>query len=227
MEAFIGTILPWPGTFAPNGWAFCDGSLMQIRSNAALYSILGIQYGGDGQNTFALPDLRGRTVLGPNGQAPLTARPLAQKGGAETVAAAGTGNGTGVVTLTPANLPAHTHSATLSLSGLGATTDISVGTGTGGQLAATAGATLTSTSAGASGAAIYQASSVAPVSPVTLGGVKTTVSGTGSVTVDPAGGGAPAAVSVNVSVNTQVPTMTPFLVLNYIICLNGLYPSRN
>jgi microcystin-dependent protein len=111
------------------------------------------------------------------------------------------------------------------LSGLGATTDISVSTGTGGQLAATQGATLASTAAGASGAAIYQLSSVAPVAPVTLGGVKTTVTGNGSVTVDSTGDGAPA--TVNVSVNTQVPTMTPFLVLNYIICLNGYYPSRN
>jgi len=223
MDAFIGTILPWPGTFAPTGWAFCDGRLLQIQSNQALYSILGTQYGGDGNSTFALPDLRGRTVLGPDGQPPLAARTVAQKGGAETGAAIGTG--TGALTLTQANLPAHTHSATLSLSGLGASTDISVGTGTGGQLAATPGATLTSTAGGASGAAIYQAASVAPVAPVTLGGVKTTVSGSGSVTVDPTGGGAPAAVSVNV--NAQVPTMTPFLVLNYILCLNGIYPSRN
>ena len=223
MEAFLGTILPWPGTYAPRDWAFCDGSLLQINTYQALYAVIGAQYGGDGRTTFALPDLRGRTVLGPNGPAPLTPRPVAQKGGAETVAAVGTG--TGAVTLTAANLPSHTHAATLSLSGLGATTDISVGTGTGGQLAATQGATLTSTAAGASGAAIYQLSSVAPVAPVTLGGVKTTVTGTGTVTVDPTGGGAPAPVSV--SVNTAVPTMTPFLVLNYIICLNGLYPSRN
>jgi len=220
MDAFLGTILPWPGTYAPRGWAFCDGSILQINSNQALYAIIGIQYGGNGTTTFALPDLRGRTVLGPNGQAPLSGRPLADKGGAESVAAVGTG----AVTLTPANLPAHTHTATLSLTGLDATTDISVGTGTtGGQLLATAGATLTSTAAGASGAAIYQPSTVTPVSPVSLGGVKTTVNGTGSVTVAPTGGGAPAAVSVS----TQVPTMTPFLVLNYIICLNGIYPSRN
>lgn len=223
MEAFLGTILPWPGNFAPNGWAFCDGRLMPIQAYTALYTVLGTQYGGDGQNNFALPDLRGRTVLGPNGQAPLTPHTPGQKGGAETVTAIGTG--TGAVTLTPANLPAHTHTATLSLSGLGATTDVSVGTGTGGQLLATAGATLTSTAAGAAGAAIYQASGTPAVNPVSLGGVTTTVTGTGSVTVDPTGGGAPAVVSVNV--NAQVPTMTPFLVLNYIICLNGLYPSRN
>ena len=223
MDAFLGTILPWPGTYAPVGWAFCDGSLLQIQTYQALYSILGTQYGGDGHTTFALPDLRGRTVLGPNGHAPLTPRAVGQAGGAETVTAVGTG--TGALTLTQANLPAHTHNATLSLSGLWASTDISVGTGTGGQLAATPGATLTSTAAGAAGAAIYQAASVVPVAPVSLGGVKTTFSGNGSVTVDPAGGGAPAVVSV--SVNAQVPTMTPFLVLNYILCLNGIYPSRD
>ena len=227
MEAFLGTILPWPANFAPAGWAFCDGSLLQVQQYQALFSILSNKYGGDGINNFAVPDLRGRTVLGPNGPTPLTARPLAQKGGAETVTAVGTGTGTGAVTLTTANLPAHTHNATLSLSGLNATTDISVSTGTGGQLAATPGATLSSTAAGASGAAIYQVSSAAAVAPITLGGVKTTVDGTGAVTVASTGGGAPAALSVSVSVNTPVATMTPFLVLNYIICLNGIYPTRN
>ncbi|MEV4778333.1 phage tail protein [Burkholderia sp. LMU1-1-1.1] len=223
MDALLGTILPWPGTFAPAGWAFCDGRLLQVRQYQALFSILSTQYGGDGVNDFGVPDLRGRTVLGPNGQAPLTNRALAQKGGTETVAAVGTG--TGAVALTAANLPAHSHNATLSLSGLGATTEISVSTGTGGQLAATPGATLASTAAGASGAAIYQVSSAPAVAPVILGGVKTTVSGNGSVTVAPTGGGTPATVSV--SVNTPVPTMPPFLVLNYIICLNGIYPTRN
>jgi microcystin-dependent protein len=223
MDAFVGTILPWPGTYAPRDWAFCDGSILQVNTNQALFAIIGAQYGGNGTTTFALPDLRGRTILGTNGQAPLTPRLIAAKGGAESVNAVGTG--TGALTLTTANLPAHTHTAALSLSGLGATTDISVSTGNGGQLAATQGATLASTAAGASGAAIYQLSSVPQVTPVTLGGVKTTVTGNGTVTVDPTGGGTPAAV--NVAVNTPVATMPPFLTLNYIICLNGLFPTRN
>lgn len=223
MEAFLGTILPWPGTYAPANWAFCDGRLLQVNMYQALFAIIGTQYGGNGSSTFALPDLRGRTILGTNGQPPLSNRTPGQFGGTEAVTAVGTGAAS--VTLTVANLPAHNHNATLSLSGLGATTDISVSTGNGGQLAATQGATLASTAPGASGAAIYQLSTVPPVAPVTLGGVKTTVTGSGSVTVDNTGGGA--AVPVNMTVNTQVPTMPPFLALNYIICLNGLFPSRN
>lgn len=223
MDAFLGTILPWPASYAPAGWAFCDGRILQVNQYQALFAVIGPQYGGNGSTTFALPDLRGRTILGTNGQPPLSNRTAGQHGGAESVSAVGSGAAS--VTLTQANLPAHTHNATLSMSGLNAVTDISVSTGTGGQLAATQGATLASTASGASGAAIYQPSSVAPVAPVTLGGVSTTVSGSGSVTVANTGDGA--AVPVNVTVTTPVATLPPFLALNYIICLNGIFPTRN
>ena len=74
---YIGEIRMFPGNFAPLGWAFCDGSLQPIAENAALFSLLGTTYGGDGQTTFALPDLRGRVpvhqgpgfVIGQNGGA--------------------------------------------------------------------------------------------------------------------------------------------------------------
>jgi microcystin-dependent protein len=223
MEAFLGTILPWPGTYAPSNWAFCDGRIMQVNMYQALFAVIGNQYGGNGSSTFALPDLRGRTILGTNGQPPLTNRTPGQFGGAEAVAAVGTG--ATALSLTVANLPAHNHSATLALTALDATTEINVSTGTGGQLAATPGATLASTTGGASGAAIYQLASVPPVAPVILGGVKTVVTGGGSVAIGNTGSGA--AVPVNMNVTTQVPTMPPFLALNYIICLNGLFPSRN
>lgn len=222
MDAFMGTIMAWPIDFAPRGWALCDGTLMQINANSALFSLLGTRYGGDGQATFALPDLRGRTVLGVNGQAPLTNRALGAKDGAEKTTVAG--NATGALTLTEANLPAHSHSATLSMSGLTAATEISVSTGNGGQLTATAGATLASTASGASGAAIYQPSTVPAVAPVTLGGVKTTVSGSGSVAIGSTGGGTP--VPVSVPINIPVSTLPPVLALNYIICVEGIYPSR-
>lgn len=63
MEAFIGTIILFAGNFPPRGWAFCDGRILSIYQNTALFSILGITYGGDGMNTFALPDLRGRVPV--------------------------------------------------------------------------------------------------------------------------------------------------------------------
>ena len=60
---YTGEIRLFAGTFAPKGWAFCDGKIMAIKHNSALYSLLGNQYGGDGSTTFALPDLRGRVPM--------------------------------------------------------------------------------------------------------------------------------------------------------------------
>ena len=74
-EGFIGEVRMFAGTFAPRGWAFCDGQLLAISNNTALFSILGTTYGGDGRTTFALPDLRGRVPVGPRrgqGMTPVT-----------------------------------------------------------------------------------------------------------------------------------------------------------
>ena len=96
-EPFVGEIRMFGGNFAPRGWAFCNGQLLSISQNTALFSLLGTTYGGDGRTTFALPDLRGRMPLhwgaGPN----LSNRPLGQKSGAEKVK------------LIAAEMPAHTH----------------------------------------------------------------------------------------------------------------------
>lgn len=97
MDPYIGEIRLFAGNFAPNGWALCDGQLLAIASNAALFSILGTTYGGNGQTTFALPDLRGRMPMHP-GQGPgLTPRTLGELGGEESV------------TLLANQMPAHTH----------------------------------------------------------------------------------------------------------------------
>ena len=63
-DAFIGEVRLFAGNFAPRGWAFCDGQLLPISQNTALFSLLGTTYGGDGRTTFGLPDLRGKYVLG-------------------------------------------------------------------------------------------------------------------------------------------------------------------
>jgi microcystin-dependent protein len=100
MEPFVGEIKICAFSFAPRGWAKCDGSTMQINQNAALYSLLGTTYGGDGKTTFCLPDLRGRAPLHRN---PVVANFQQGKSlGAETV------------TLTAANLPQHTHAFSVS-----------------------------------------------------------------------------------------------------------------
>ena len=101
MEGMIGEIRMFAGNFAPRSWAFCEGQLMAISGNSALFSILGTTYGGDGRTTYGLPDLRGRSPIGPGNGPGLTARRLGQKGGAE------------YNSLTVAQLPAHSHSSAI------------------------------------------------------------------------------------------------------------------
>jgi len=107
-DGYIGSMNVFAGNFAIRGCALAQGQVLQISQNTALFSILGTTYGGDGRTTFALPDTRGRSVIGQGmgpGLSPVT---LGQRGGTETV------------TLSVANLPAHSHTATttLNLSGM-------------------------------------------------------------------------------------------------------------
>lgn len=96
-EPYVGEIRVFGGNFAPEGWALCDGRTLAISTNEALYALIGTSYGGDGQSTFALPDLRGRVPIhtGPG-------YTLGQVGGTETV------------TLTSQNLPVHSHTPSAS-----------------------------------------------------------------------------------------------------------------
>jgi microcystin-dependent protein len=81
-EPFIAEIVMFGGNFAPRGWAFCDGQLLAISQNSALFSLLGTTYGGDGRTTFGLPDLRGRFALHPGSGPGLPTYRLGQRGGA-------------------------------------------------------------------------------------------------------------------------------------------------
>ncbi|MBC8757365.1 phage tail protein [Kordia sp. YSTF-M3] len=98
MDPFIGQIVMFGGNFAPRAWAFCDGQLLAISQNTALFSILGTTYGGDGRTTFALPDLRGRAAIHPGTGPGLSTIKLGQRGGAE------------YHTLTVSQMPNHAHS---------------------------------------------------------------------------------------------------------------------
>jgi microcystin-dependent protein len=93
---YLGEIRMFGGTFAPVGWHFCDGSLLPITNNDALYTLLGTTYGGDGTNTFGVPDLRGRVPLG-TGTASGNTFLQGQLAGAESV------------TLTTSSMPGHSH----------------------------------------------------------------------------------------------------------------------
>ncbi|MEM7497423.1 MAG: tail fiber protein [Pseudomonadota bacterium] len=96
-EPFIAEIRIFAGNFAPRGWAFCDGQLLPISQNTALFSLIGTTYGGDGRSTTALPDLQGRAPMHPGRGPGLTARRLGQRSGAESV------------TLSEAEMPSHVH----------------------------------------------------------------------------------------------------------------------
>ena len=104
MDNFLGEIRLFAGTFAPAGWAMCNGALVSIATNDALYSLIGNTYGGDGVQTFGLPDLRGRVPLH---QGTLKTEP----GVSYTIGQMG---GTSSVVLTANNLPQHTHTLTIS-----------------------------------------------------------------------------------------------------------------
>src|SRR5437588_2259354 len=98
MDPFVAEIRIFPFNFAPKGWAFCDGQILPLSQNTALFSLLGTTYGGDGKSNFALPDLQGRAPMHP-GQGPgLSLRSLGEQGGEDTV------------TLLQEEIPAHTHS---------------------------------------------------------------------------------------------------------------------
>ena len=93
----VGEIRMFAGNFAPRGWSFCDGQLLDLNQFDALFSLLGTFYGGDGRTTFGLPDLRGRLPIHMGTGPGLTTRPLGQMSGSETAS------------LTTAQLPMHTH----------------------------------------------------------------------------------------------------------------------
>ncbi len=84
-EPFIAEIRIFTGNFAPRGWAFCDGQLLQISQNPALFSLVGTTYGGDGRTTFGLPNLKGRAPMHPGNGPGLSSRRLGERGGVEEV----------------------------------------------------------------------------------------------------------------------------------------------
>ena len=96
-EPFLAEIRIFAGNFAPRGWAFCNGQLLPIAQNTALFSLIGTTYGGDGRTTTGLPNLQGRAPMHPGRGPGLTARRLGESGGAETV------------TLSESQMPSHTH----------------------------------------------------------------------------------------------------------------------
>jgi len=169
---FLGEIDLVAFNFAPHGWASCNGQILPINQNQALFALLGTTFGGDGRTTFALPDLRGRRAIG-FGQGPgLNPYTLGQLGGEETVS------------LTISQMPSHNHIPQ-------AATALGTAPGPGGNVWATQSQVF-----------LYSLapSGITPMNAFAIGA---------------AGGGQPHE------------NRSPFLVLNYIIALQGIFPSRN
>jgi microcystin-dependent protein len=102
-DPFVAEIRIFPFNFAPKGWAWCDGQILPLSQNTALFSLLGTTYGGNGKSNFALPDLQGRAPMHP-GQGPgLSLHDLGETGGSETVS------------LLESEIPAHSHAVNVSL----------------------------------------------------------------------------------------------------------------
>ncbi len=172
---FLGQITIFAGNFAPRNWAFCSGQLLSIAQNTALFSILGTTYGGNGQSTFALPDLRGRVPVHP-GQGPgLSAYTLGEVAGSENT------------TLNINQIPAHNHAVTVAV------------TSAGGDRQTPVGNILATDAAG--GTAGYSS-----------GATNGNLAGTSSAL---AGGTQPHS------------NLQPYLCVNFIIALFGVFPSRN
>jgi microcystin-dependent protein len=173
-EPFLGEIRMFAGNFAPQGWAFCQGQILPIAQNTALFSLLGTTYGGNGQTTFALPDLRGRLPMNP-GQGPgLSPRSLGQVGGSETV------------TLLTNQMPAHTHQLNASNQE--------------GNASAPTGSLMSAFPSDATAICYHDGNPNTTMSPQAIGAT---------------GGSQPH------------DNMPPFLCVNFIIALEGIYPSHS
>jgi microcystin-dependent protein len=167
---FLGQITTTAFSFAPRGWALCNGQLLPINQNQALFSLLGTQFGGDGRTTFALPDLRGRVPMHTDAFNPV-----------------GQGVGAPAVTLQAANLPAHGHA-------LNTTTELANSAVPGGAVPA---------ARPRAGPVIYAAAGSTP-----------------SVTLRPESAGFTGGSQPH-------DNMQPSLGLNFIIALQGIFPSRD
>jgi len=217
MDPILGQIILWPVPWVPQGWALCDGSMLNINTNQALYSLLGTYYGGDGRTTFKLPDLRGKFPTG--GQ---DMRQVAQMGGSPSASMAGA-SGVGSITIGVNNLPPHSHGAAFTpgpgtaasvavpVDNVGASTDNAPGPNK----------VLGTITAGALAAKVY--STDAPNSTLAPFHIEVPASG-GNVAVENTGGGQP--LPVQVALSGAIGTMPPFLTMNFIIALQGIYPSR-
>jgi len=204
MEGTIGEIRMFAGNFAPRGWALCNGQLLAINSNTALFSVIGTYYGGDGRTTMGLPDLRGRTAIG-TGQHPGSGYNfrLGQIGGAETHA------------LNILEMPSHNHSATFTGTPTVSNTSISIPT-VGDEAQEPEPSSNSSFAIGSvDGNEVNLFSTDTPDSNLKPFTAASTNTAAGTINVLNQGGNLPFSI------------IQPFNTIQYIICMVGTYPSRS
>jgi len=202
VEPFLGQIMQVGFAFAPRGWAMCQGQILSISQNSALFSLLGTTFGGNGQTTFGLPNAGGRVFIG-TGQSPGT-----------TFYTAGEMSGTENVTLTSAQLPAHAHPATFTPSSGVPTLQAKTGNPLGQETSSPAEGSFLATVADPTGSTpVLYAPAGSTGDPVNLGGLSVPIGGT--VTVGIAGSNLPFSV------------LQPYLAVTTVIALEGIFPSRN
>jgi len=186
MEPFLAQIIMFGGNFAPRGWAFCDGQLLAISQNQALFSLLGTTYGGDGRTTFALPDLRGRVAIHAGTGPGLSTRKIGQRSGTE------------INYLTVNQIPSHTHSASGKLNTSATPTSADPA---GNYPAPLQGRTASNEAVNIAGYAAAAGSNGA------ANGVDVTIGNTGG--------------------SQYVNNMQPWECVNFIIAMQGTFPSRS
>lgn len=162
-QPFIGEVRLVPYNFAPRGWAFCDGQLMSIAENEALFALIGTIYGGNGQTNFGLPDLRGRVVQHQN-----QSFQIGESFGVESV------------TLTASQMPAHGHQMHVN-----------------------------------------------PVSRGTASPINNVLTSSGNAQVYGSSGDVVMNISTSAGSNQPHDNRQPYLVLHYVIALEGIFPSQN
>ncbi|NMH89210.1 phage tail protein [Flavivirga algicola] len=192
MQGTIGEVRMFGGNFAPRAWAFCEGQLIAISQNTALFSIIGTTYGGDGRTTFALPDLRGRVPIGPGRGPGLSSRSLGQRSGSETN------------TLNVLQMPSHNHNAIVTNPGEIA---IPVNTTSGDEDEANPGAGVLANTGNDNFASSVTAGAKYAGSNIPVSGGQITIANNGA--------------------NQPINNMQPWLSTYYIICLQGVFPSRS
>ncbi|MFV0597951.1 phage tail protein [Shewanella sp.] len=197
-DPFIGEIRMFAGTFAPRGWAFCNGQLLPIQSNQALFALIGTTYGGNGQTTFALPNMQGRVPVHQGQGSGTSQYVLGEMAGQETV------------TLTSSQMPIHNHAVDLTGTG---NVSVALGASTANGNTPTPSPTTVPAKVASGLNALNAFSSTAPDTNLLPVNTTTSVHLTGTTT--------------NTGNSLPVGVRQPYLTVNFIIALEGIFPSRN